>query len=84
MVQIYGLGLGHHDPTKAQRVFGPVRTTISTLWPGTTWPKSILDLLGLSLFSPKHDGLGSRRTDPILSTMPGGEVAECNSKASDE
>jgi hypothetical protein len=53
-------------------------------WPSTTWPKSILGLLGLSLFSPKHDGPGSRRPDPITSTMPGGEVVECKSRSSDE
>jgi hypothetical protein len=66
VIQIYGSDLDRHGPTKTRRALVLGQIIISTLWAGTTRPKSFLGLLGPSPFDPKHDGSGPDQ--PILST----------------
>jgi hypothetical protein len=62
--QIYGPGLGQHDPMKARYGLGPGWATVFTLRAGTALPKSFLGFPGPNPFGTKHDGLGSDWPSP--------------------
>jgi hypothetical protein len=66
--QIYGSGLGRHDPTKARRGLGSGHATVFTLRVGTVQSKSFLGFPDPNPFGTKHDGLGPAQTGPIPST----------------
>jgi hypothetical protein len=56
--QIYGPGLGRHDPTKARRGLGPGWATVFTLQADTARHKNCLGFPGPNPFGTKHDRLG--------------------------
>jgi hypothetical protein len=61
VVQIYGLDLDQHSPTKTRCALGLGWATVSTLWSDTAWPKSFFVLLGPSLCGSKYNGPGPGR-----------------------
>jgi hypothetical protein len=56
--QIYGPGLGRHDPTKARYGLGPGWVIVFTLRASTAMLKSFLGFPSPNPFGTKHDGLG--------------------------
>jgi hypothetical protein len=67
VVQIYGSGLGRHDPSKAQRALGSGYATFSTIWAGNARSKSFFWAF-LARACLAQSMMGPDRSGPISGT----------------